>query len=59
MQGDQALFTRSDGIERLWELSQPLLDHPPKVLPYERGSWGPAAADRLVAPHHWLLPDGH
>ena len=37
MLGDQALFTRSDGIERLWEISMPLLDNPPPVQPYARG----------------------
>ena len=34
MIGDQALFTRSDGIERLWEISTPLLENPPPVEPY-------------------------
>ena len=41
MLGDQSLFTRSDGIERLWEISAPLLENPPPVEPYARGSWGP------------------
>jgi glucose-6-phosphate 1-dehydrogenase len=59
MLGDQALFTRSDGIERLWEVSTPLLEHPPGVEPYAVGSWGPASIRRLIAPHHWHLPDGH
>ena len=58
MLGDQALFTRADGIERLWEVSTPLLENPPDVLPYERGSWGPKSIGRLIAPHHWHLPDG-
>jgi glucose-6-phosphate 1-dehydrogenase len=58
MLGDQALFTRSDGIERLWEVSMPLLEHPPPVEAYAAGSWGPAAVDRLVAPHRWHLPHG-
>jgi glucose-6-phosphate 1-dehydrogenase len=57
MIGDQALFTRSDGIERLWEISTPLLENPPPVEPYPRGSWGPASVNRLVAPHHWHLSD--
>jgi glucose-6-phosphate 1-dehydrogenase len=57
MIGDQALFTSSDGIERLWELSEPLLENPPPVEPYSRGSWGPESVNRLVAPHHWHLPD--
>jgi len=57
MIGDQALFTSSAGIERLWEISEPLLEHPPPVDPYPRGSWGPESVNRLVAPYHWHLPD--
>ncbi len=57
MLGDQGLFTDSAGIERLWELSTPLLDHPSRIHPYARGSWGPAAAMRLIAPRHWCLPE--
>jgi glucose-6-phosphate 1-dehydrogenase len=54
--GDHTLFTRADGIERLWEVSAPLLERPPRPLPYRRGSWGPAGIDQLVAPHRWHLP---
>ena len=57
MLGNQALFTRADGIERLWAISTPLLDHPPPVKPYAPGSWGPEAARRLIAPDRWHLPD--
>ena len=57
MLGDQALFIRSDAIERLWEVSAPLLEHPPPIEPYPRGSWGPASIDRIPAPHHWHLPE--
>ncbi|GAA2717103.1 MULTISPECIES: glucose-6-phosphate dehydrogenase [Streptomyces] len=57
MLGDQSLFTRSDGIERLWEVAAPLLRAPRPVEPYAPGSWGPAAAGELLAPHHWFLPD--
>ena len=57
MIGDQSLFTRSDGIERLWEISTPLLENPRPVEPYERGSWGPASVDELIAPYRWHLPD--
>jgi glucose-6-phosphate 1-dehydrogenase len=57
MIGDQSLFTRSDGIERLWEISTPLLDNPPPAEPYEPGSWGPAAVDKLIAPYQWHLPE--
>jgi glucose-6-phosphate 1-dehydrogenase len=57
MLGDQALFTRSDGIERLWEVSMPLLEDPPAVEPYAPGSWGPESITQLVAPYRWRLPD--
>jgi glucose-6-phosphate 1-dehydrogenase len=56
MHGNQALFTRSDGIERLWEVAAPLLEQPPPVEPYWRGSWGPESIKRLVAPSRWYLP---
>ncbi len=57
MIGDQSLFTRSDGVERVWEISAPLLEHPPPVEPYARGSWGPPSVSKLIAPYHWHLPD--
>jgi glucose-6-phosphate 1-dehydrogenase len=57
MLGDRSLFTRSDGIERLWQVSAPLLEQPPPVLPYPPGSWGPDAASKLIAPHRWHLPE--
>jgi glucose-6-phosphate 1-dehydrogenase len=57
--GDKTLFTRADGIERLWEVVEPVLDDPPPVLPYEPGSWGPDAAGELIAPHRWHLPSDH
>jgi glucose-6-phosphate 1-dehydrogenase len=56
MLGDQSLFTDADGIERLWEISTPLLDDPPPVQPYAPGSWGPEQAlRRLAAPYGWRL----
>ena len=55
MLGDQSLFTSSAGIERLWEISAPLLENPPPVQLYPRGSWGPQSVDRLITPHHWHL----
>jgi len=56
MRGDRTLFTTADGIERLWEISEPLLDDPPQVRPYAPGSWGPNAIHQLIAPHTWRLP---
>ncbi|HUY42486.1 MAG TPA: glucose-6-phosphate dehydrogenase [Acidimicrobiales bacterium] len=57
MLGNRALFTRSDGIERLWEVAAPLLEHPPAVETYAQGSWGPPSIDRLIAPQRWCLPE--
>ncbi|MFD3873186.1 glucose-6-phosphate dehydrogenase [Streptomyces sp. NPDC058623] len=57
MRGNQALFTRSDGVERLWEVATPLLDAPPPVEPYAPGSWGPDSIAALVEPYRWYLPD--
>ena len=51
MQGDSARFTRQDAVEETWRVLQPLLDSPTEPDTYAKGSWGPAAADRLVAGH--------
>lgn len=56
MRGDHTLFTAAEGIERLWEVSAPLLEMPPPVRFYEPGSWGPKAIHQLIAPHAWRLP---
>jgi glucose-6-phosphate 1-dehydrogenase len=54
IQGDASLYTRSDGIERSWQLIDPIIQHwaQPDAAPlasYTPGSWGPAAADTLLA----------
>ena len=56
MRGDHTLFTTAEGIERLWEVSTPLLEAPPPVRLYAPGSWGPKSIHQLVAPHAWRLP---
>jgi glucose-6-phosphate 1-dehydrogenase len=56
MRGDHTLFTTAEGIERLWEVSMPLLDAPPPVGLYAPGSWGPRSIHQLVAPYVWRLP---
>jgi glucose-6-phosphate 1-dehydrogenase len=56
MSGDHTLFTTAEGIERLWEISMPLLQAPPPVRAYQPGSWGPNAIHQLIAPHAWRLP---
>ncbi len=56
MLGNQALFTRSDGIERLWEVSAPVLESPPPIEFYPQGTWGPYSIERIISPHRWTLP---
>jgi glucose-6-phosphate 1-dehydrogenase len=56
MVGDHTLFNTAEGIERLWELSTPLLENPPPVEPYPKGSWGPPAINDLIEPRSWRLP---
>src|SRR5215216_256751 len=51
MEGNITRFTRQDGVEETWRIMQPLLDAPPKAQSYKPGSWGPKAADDLVAGH--------
>jgi glucose-6-phosphate 1-dehydrogenase len=53
--GDRALFTRPDGLSAAWKAVRPLLDSPPRSISYAPGSWGPAKARTLAAPHRWLL----
>jgi glucose-6-phosphate 1-dehydrogenase len=54
--GDQTLFTNAPGIERVWEVSHPLLENPPEVQLYRVGSWGPPDIHGLIAPQTWRLP---
>jgi glucose-6-phosphate 1-dehydrogenase len=57
LRGDPTLFPRQDVIEELWRIVQPLLDAPPRVEPYARGSWGPGSAERLAEPFGgWRTP---
>jgi glucose-6-phosphate 1-dehydrogenase len=53
--GDQTLFTREDGVERASEAVTPSLERPGSIHTYPAGSWGPAAAEELIAPRRWRL----
>jgi glucose-6-phosphate 1-dehydrogenase len=51
--GDATLFARADEVEAAWTIVTPLLEawraSPPADFPnYEAGTWGPAAAARLM-----------
>jgi glucose-6-phosphate 1-dehydrogenase len=55
--GDSKRFTRQDGVEQCWRVMAPLLEHPPPVHPYAKGSWGPEEAERVVEGHgRWHHP---
>ena len=59
--GKPGLFWRADGVEAAWRVVGPMLREQEQASPaqypnYQRGSWGPAAADKLLARdgRHWL-----
>src|SRR4029079_15579024 len=56
MSGEHSVFSSAEGIESLWEGSEPLLANPPPLRPYRPGSWGPNAIHQLIAPNAWRLP---
>jgi glucose-6-phosphate 1-dehydrogenase len=57
MLGDSTRFKRQDSVEETWRIMEPLVAGPPPVHPYEPGSWGPQAADSVVAGHgRWHDP---
>jgi glucose-6-phosphate 1-dehydrogenase len=49
--GDSTHFTRQDNVEESWRIVQPLLDSPPPVKPYAKGTWGPPESDQLPRRH--------
>lgn len=62
MVGDPTLYTRQDMVEASWAAVQPILDYrarnPFEFPNYEAGSWGPQAADEMLARngHTWRTP---
>ncbi len=50
MIGDSKRFARQDSVVEAWRVLQPLLDPGTKPHPYAKGSWGPEAAEAIVAP---------
>ncbi len=59
MKGDPTLYTRQDMVEASWKVVQPILDDWSSrkfdFPNYEPGTWGPAAADKMLERHghHW------
>ncbi len=56
LDGNQRRFGRFDIVEETWRIVQPALDAPGPIRSYERGSWGPSAADVLVQGDGWITP---
>ncbi len=57
MEGDHLRFGRSDGVEEQWRIVESVLENPPAVELYRKGTWGPAGADTLAAPSGgWVEP---
>ena len=55
--GDSEAVHPAGPVEECWRVMQPLLDSPPPVHPYAKGSWGPEAADELLAGYgRWHEP---
>jgi len=66
LNGDATSFMRTDQIEMAWKIVTPILNawkkSPGKQLQfYPAGSWGPAAADKLLKPYakEWYKLDAH
>ncbi len=59
IEGDAALFMRSDEIERAWEIIDPLIAAAPIPQEYAVGSAGPACAGAFLARsgRSWVTPD--
>ncbi len=58
--GDPSLYARTDFVEASWKYIEPLIEHwdnekPADFPNYKAGSWGPKAADDLIAStgHAW------
>jgi glucose-6-phosphate 1-dehydrogenase len=52
--GDASLFTRADEVEGAWARVTPIIEAwadegPPEFPNYEAGTWGPVAADEMLA----------
>lgn len=57
MAGDATLFAREDYVEEAWRIVDPVLREGTEPHEYQPGTWGPDAAEGIVAPAGgWLDP---
>ncbi|MCA1670599.1 MAG: glucose-6-phosphate dehydrogenase (NADP(+)) [Thermomicrobia bacterium] len=49
MRGDPTLFAREDAIEAAWRVVDPILGNATPVNEYDPDTWGPTAAEQLIA----------
>jgi glucose-6-phosphate 1-dehydrogenase len=49
LRGDATLFARQDDVEAAWRIVDPVLGDATPLHEYAPGTWGPAAADVLIA----------
>lgn len=49
LEGNGSLFTREDAVEAAWQAVDYVLEHHPAVIPYARGTWGPAESNDLIS----------
>jgi glucose-6-phosphate 1-dehydrogenase len=49
MNGDPMLFGSENAVEASWRVVDPILDTKVRVLPYQKGAWGPKEATRITA----------
>ncbi len=56
LRGERDLFASQETIEEAWRIVDPILGNATPVHQYERGSWGPAEADRLAPAPGWYAP---
>jgi glucose-6-phosphate 1-dehydrogenase len=55
--GDPRLFARQDAVEAAWRVVDPVLEKHSPALPYERGTWGPEEATRVLPDERrWRAP---
>jgi glucose-6-phosphate 1-dehydrogenase len=49
MVGDARRFGRADALDEQWRIFERVIEDPPPVVPYRKGTWGPSEADTLAA----------